>query len=74
MMQTIESELPYALLFYTGSKKFNIIMRGIAKKKGYLLNEHSLYDINMKPYSAKSEKDIFDKLGMNYHEPSERNK
>src|SRR5438128_2693418 len=32
-----------ALLYFTGSKEFNVMMRANAKKRGFLLNEHGLY-------------------------------
>ena len=33
-------EFPYALMYFTGSKEHNVRLRGIAKKKGYKLNEY----------------------------------
>jgi DNA polymerase/3'-5' exonuclease PolX len=67
----------YAMLLYsTGSKKFNIHMRCIAKKKGYLLNQKGLYILPYKsgqsPIKITSEKDIFKKLGMCYVLPINR--
>lgn len=64
-----------ALLYFTGSGPFNEKMRGLAKTLGYKLNEYGLYKIvDGKPIKIKvnSEKDIFDKLGMDYVEPEER--
>ncbi len=64
-----------ALLYFTGSGPFNEKMRGLAKALGYRLNEYGLYKkINGKLMKVKvtSEKDIFDKLGMDYVEPEER--
>jgi len=62
------------LLYSTGSKDFNIIMRGKAKKKGYLLNQHGLFKIgNDKPIpNLKSEKDYFHILDMPYLSPKDR--
>ena len=63
------------LLYSTGSKRFNIKMRGIAKSKGYLLNQMGLFKLgekNNKPILVKSEKDIFDKLDMKYVIPEDR--
>lgn len=61
-----------AILYFTGSKDFNRKMRQVAVSMGYTLNEYGLY-INNKMYHANSEKDIFDKLGMEYVPPSKRN-
>lgn len=82
-----KEEIASGLLYFTGSKDFNISMRIKAKYKGYLLNEHGLY----KKTNEKSkgelierdgytyikiptfcEKDIFEILGMEYMEPSAR--
>lgn len=65
---------PTALLYFTGSKQLNILMRQIAKKKDYTLNEYSLTN-NKSGDTVKinCEKDIFDFLGIKYLEPTERN-
>lgn len=57
-------------LYSTGSKKFNILMRHIAKAKGYKLNQYGLFkgDSN-KPLQLKSEEEIFDKIGLKYRDP-----
>ena len=47
------------------------MMRGIAKKKGYKLNEWGLYK-NNKSISIKNEKDIFKLLEMDYVPPQDR--
>lgn len=64
----------YAMLLYsTGSKEFNIRMRGTASKMGYLLNQNGLYKKDNKtPIKVKSEKDFFNKLNMDYVEPQNR--
>lgn len=58
------------LLYTTGSKRFNIVMRAIAHRKGYLLNQHGLHKdgklLNL------SEKEIFEHLGMEYRHPRMR--
>lgn len=64
-----------ALLYFTGSKDFNKKMRNVAINLGYKLNEYGLYrKKNGKLYRTivESEKDIFDKLGMEYVEPKNR--
>lgn len=60
-----------ALLYFTGSKTFNTDLRAVAKKKGFLLNEKGLFDGGRK-IATPSERDIFDKLGVEYVEPRDR--
>lgn len=62
----------YALLYFTGSGEFNRMMRQVAIDSGYLLNEYGLYDEKGKFIPAKSEKEIFDALGMEYISPEFR--
>jgi DNA polymerase/3'-5' exonuclease PolX len=64
----------YAMLLYsTGSKEFNIRMRLIASKMGYLLNQHGLYNKkNMSYIKVSSEHDFFKKLNMEYVNPEDR--
>ena len=62
---------PYATLYFTGSKQLNIIMRTKALQRGYTMNEHNMIGTGGE-YHAKTEKDIFDFLGMEYLEPHQR--
>ena len=67
------SEYAFALLYFTGSKDFNVKMRERAKQLGYRLNEKGLTDENSeKVKHLKSEKDIFKFLKINYVEPDQR--
>lgn len=61
----------YALLYFTGSANFNKHMRGIAKDKGYLLNQSGLY-FGKSKIVVDDEKDIFEFLDMKYLTPLER--
>jgi DNA polymerase/3'-5' exonuclease PolX len=64
-----------SILYFTGNKDFNKRMRGIAKKKNYTLNEYELYhNTDKKRIKIKSEKDVFDILGMEYLTPDQRTK
>jgi DNA polymerase/3'-5' exonuclease PolX len=67
-------EYPFALLHFTGSKDFIISMSIRAESKGLLLNSKGLFLRNGTPtiFKIKTEKDIFDVLGITYLEPSER--
>ena len=63
---------PFALLYFTGSKKTNTIMRNQAIKLGFKLNEYSLNDKYNKPIFLYSEKAIFEYLNLDYKEPENR--
>ena len=60
------------MLYFTGSKNFNVQMRNIALARGYSLNEYGLKK-DKKLIMLHSEKEGFDLLGMEYKEPDERN-
>jgi DNA polymerase beta len=65
--------LPFAILYFTGSGEFNKRMRKIAIDKGLKLNEYSLTDTATgKELAAKNEKDIFALLDMEYVHPEMR--
>ena len=70
LITNMDSYIP-ALLYFTGSKYFNIEIRNIAKQKGYKLNEYNLKKDN-KIISVASEEDIFNLLGIDYIEPKYR--
>lgn len=73
---TTPAEYEVALLYATGSGIFNIRMRYIAKKKGYMLNQHGLYKVSgdkLIDTKAKTQVEIFQMLGMKYREPNHRN-
>jgi len=77
-------EYPFAVLYFTGSKNFNTVMRARALELGYSLNEHEMSKMGPKTKGEKSkkgekvahtfkdEKDIFDFLGLEYKAPQER--
>ncbi len=75
-------EFPFAILYFTGSKYFNTVMRGRALSMGYSLNEHGLYHMSMVDSKMKkgakvdrvfkTEQDIFAFLEMEYKEPAQR--
>jgi DNA polymerase/3'-5' exonuclease PolX len=65
-----------AMLYFTGSGKFNKIMRYHANTRGYTLNEYGLYrfvnNVKGEMVEAITEKDIFRILGFVYLGPTER--
>lgn len=75
LLMTPDNEYAYALLYFTGSDRFNVAFRNAAQEKGYKLNEHSLTKIDSNvpdvPY-MKSERDIFKFLNLDYIRPSQR--
>ena len=81
-LYTSKEEYPFSILYFTGSKIFNTIMRNQALAMGLTMNEHSLYRIENKKklkeqkekveHKFESERDIFKYLNMEYREPWER--
>jgi DNA polymerase beta len=66
-------EYPAAVLYFTGSKNFNVLVRQKAKGLGYSLNEYGLVNNdNGELRHLKSEEELFEILGIPYLEPTER--
>ncbi len=66
-----DSEYPYALHHFTGSKEHNTALRHRAKAMGIKVNEYGLF-IDEKLLVCKEEQDIFNKLGLQYIAPEMR--
>lgn len=66
-----ECQYAPALLYFTGSKEHNVLLRGRAVKLGYSLNEYGLFkgDVAEK---CSTEEDIYRLLGLNYVPPELR--
>ncbi len=78
-LYTSLDEFPFAILYFTGSKIFNTVMRHQALQMGLTMNEHGLYTLHegkkkgaKVEWSFRDEKDIFDYLNMEYKTPVER--
>ena len=77
-LYTPPDEFAFAILYFTGSKIFNTVMRQYALNKGYTFNEHGIYKFENKKKGEKveqlfnTEKDIFDFLGLQFKTPIER--
>jgi DNA polymerase/3'-5' exonuclease PolX len=79
---TTPEEYPFSVLYFTGSKIFNTVMRGHALTMGYSLNEHGLHKMNKTEKKAVKgekvshvfldERSIFDFLNMEYKSPEQR--
>ena len=76
ILLTSSEEYPYALLTFTGSDKFNVLVRAHALTKGYSLNEHGLTikeEGKMLPASPLlTEEAILAFLGIKYVKPEDR--
>lgn len=84
-LYTNPEEYPFAVLYFTGSKAFNTVMRGHVLKMGYTLNEHrikkNIASLEASPRKSptkspikdiKEEKDIFELLKLEFKKPDER--
>lgn len=63
-----------ALMYFTGSQRFNILMRQRAIQFALTLNEYGLYDQSMTPQPVNTEEDIFNVLRVQYIPPEGRTK
>ena len=68
-----------ALMYFTGSKEHNIVLRELAIKSGMRLNEWGLWpadvdgdDKDAQPLAAETEQDVYKKLELQYIEPELR--
>ena len=77
-LYTSPEEYPFSVLYFTGSKIFNTVMRHQALTMNLTMNEHGLNKLNGKQkgervnHVFKTEKDIFDYLHIEYKLPNER--
>ena len=77
-MYSPPSEYAFAVLYFTGSKPFNVVMRQRALDLGYSMNEHGFHKMKGKKKTEKlnmffpTEESIFEFLGMVYKTPEER--
>jgi DNA polymerase (family 10) len=67
-----EKSFGAALQYFTGNKDHNIQLRKIAMKKGWKLNEYGLFR-GKKQIAGEDEKEIYEKLGMDWMPPEIRN-
>ena len=80
IMITAPNQYPFALLYFTGSAKFNVIVRNIAISKGLSLNEYGLSyikkntneDTKYIEQTFNTEEDILNYLGLKYIKPIDR--
>jgi DNA polymerase (family 10) len=73
-----DAEFASALMYFTGSKEHNIVMRQRAIDRGLRLNEYGLFRSTTETRDpkllvvCKTEEEIFEKLGLNYVAPEMR--
>lgn len=70
-----DDEFPFALLYFTGSKEHNIVLRGLAQDRGWTLNEYRLAPVEEDAPAVphvREEKDIYELFGFDYIEPELR--
>ncbi|MCC5915491.1 MAG: DNA polymerase/3'-5' exonuclease PolX [Balneolaceae bacterium] len=72
-------EYPAALMYFTGSKEHNIVMRQRARERGMALNEYGLFKLSEeketdfdKPVKTESEAEIYKKLDLHFVPPEHR--
>ena len=74
LFEANESSYPTMVMTWTGSRGFNMRMRGKSHAAGYVYTRHGMYDgktgeiIN----GIKTEKDIFNLIGIDYVDPQRR--
>lgn len=62
-----------ALMYATGPAGRNIYNRTVAKKKGFKLTRHGLFDRKTEEYvTGRTEKAIYKKLGLEWRDPEDR--
>ena len=79
-LYTPKEEYPFAVLYFTGSKFFNTVMRQHAVSLGFTMNEHGIYKLDKDgktkgdkvSHIFNDEKSIFDFLNLEYKTPVER--
>ncbi|MEM3794238.1 MAG: DNA polymerase/3'-5' exonuclease PolX [Thermoprotei archaeon] len=60
------------LLYFTGSKEHNIALRTLAQRLGFKLSEYGLFERNGSRIAGVSEKEVYERLGLQFIEPELR--
>lgn len=79
-LRIVEPEkFPAALMYFTGSKEHNVVLRQRARERGLSLNEYGLFELDEKgdtnfdaPINYSSERDIYQKLDLHWIPPELR--
>ena len=73
-----DAEFPFALMYFTGSKEHNIVMRQRAIARGLRLNEYGLFRSGVETrdpgllVACRTEEEVFEKLGLHFVPPELR--
>ncbi len=70
-----DGEYPFALMYFTGSKEHNIVLRGLAQERGWTLNEYRLAPAKKgapRIPEIRDESDLYALFGFDYIEPELR--
>lgn len=70
-----DEEYPFALMYFTGSKEHNIVLRGLAQDRGWTLNEYRLAPVKKDAPEIPEihdEREIYELFGFDYIEPELR--
>ena len=73
-----DAEFPFALMYFTGSKEHNIVMRQRAIERGLRLNEYGLFRSKVETRDpnllepCQTEHEVFEKLGLHFVPPEMR--
>ena len=73
-----DKEFPFALMYFTGSKEHNIVMRQRAIERGLRLNEYGLFRSDSETrdpallVACGTEEEVFEKLGLHFVPPELR--
>jgi DNA polymerase (family 10) len=73
-----DAEFPFALMYFTGNKEHNIVMRQRAIERGLRLNEYGLFKSQVETRDpkllvpCKTEEEIFEKLDLHFVPPEMR--
>jgi DNA polymerase (family 10) len=70
-----DEEYPFALMYFTGSKEHNIVLRGLAQDRGWTLNEYRLAPVKKGAAAIpgiRDERDVYELFGFDYIEPELR--
>jgi DNA polymerase/3'-5' exonuclease PolX len=70
LIRNSPEEYPYMKLYFSGPKEFNVAFRQHCLNKGLSLNEHGF---TPEVKGLKTEKDIFEYVGLKYIKPENRN-
>jgi DNA polymerase/3'-5' exonuclease PolX len=70
LIRNSPEEYPYMKLYFSGPKEFNVAFRQHCLNKGLSLNEHCF---TPEVKGLKTEKDIFEYVGLKYVKPENRN-